>query len=121
MTIKKLIRFNGPGATLTNYENFALYRSSAPYTFGGSIPTMRYWLEDCPGKGWTVFEFEHRFDDETGLWKDMWKFDGVTFASTSYSPDSWTHGNNFHLSLSNGADRGRVNVRNFCYQKLANP
>ena len=82
---------------------------------------MLYYVDGCPGDGWTSFEFEHRFDDETGLWTDMWKIGGVPYVSSSYSPESWTHGNDFYLGLANSASiEGNVHVRNFCYQKLSN-
>ena len=93
-----------------------------PFTFDwAGVQVMRYWLNDCPGDGWTRFEFEHKFDVETGLWTDMWTIDGVPAVSSSYSPESWTQGNNFKLGLSNGPETEvEVNVRNFCYQGLYN-
>jgi len=116
-----VILYDGPGATLTDYENFNHYRSPITYTFGGNIPTMGYYVDGCPGDGWTSFEFEHRFNDETGLWTDMWKIGGVPYVSSSYSPESWTHGNDFYLGLANAAsNEGNVHVRNFCYQNLSN-
>ena len=74
----------------------------------------------CGGNGWTLFEFEHKFDKEAGLWTDMWLFDGIPVVSSSYSPESWTHGNNFHLAQASGSSQSEasVSVRNFCYQEL---
>merc|ERR1712176_1548686 len=108
--------FNGPESTLTHYGNFEDYSTNAPYNWGG-IPTMRYWMDGCPGNGWTSLEFEHRFDDETGLWIDMWTVEGVPYVSVSYTPESWTLGNNFHLGLSNGPEHeATIQVKDFCYK-----
>ncbi|CBY12844.1 unnamed protein product [Oikopleura dioica] len=115
-----IILFDGPGATHTDHGNFDMHRGSLTYDWAG-VQVMRYWLNDCPGDRWTTFEFEHKFDVETGLWTDMWTIDGVPAVSSSYSPESWTQGNNFKLGLSNGPESEvEVNVRNFCYQGLKN-
>nr|CCG47874.1 oikosin 30c [Oikopleura dioica] len=112
-----IILFDGPGATHTDHGNFDMRYS--PLTYNWGVQVMRYWLNDCPGDGWTRFEFEHKFDVDTGLWTDMWTIDGVPAVSSSYSPESWTQGNNFKLGLSNGPEtEAEVNVRNFCYQGL---
>ncbi|CBY10832.1 unnamed protein product [Oikopleura dioica] len=112
-----IMLFDGPGATHTDHGNFDMYHR--PLTFNWGVQVMRYWLNDCPGDGWTRFEFEHKFDVDTGLWTDMWTIDGVPAVSSTYSPESWTQGNNFKLGLSNGPDtEAEVNVRNFCYQGL---
>ncbi|CBY14936.1 unnamed protein product [Oikopleura dioica] len=111
-----IILFDGPGATHTDHGNFDI---RGPLTYDWGVQVMRYWLNGCPGDGWTRFEFEHKFDVDTGLWTDMWTIDGVPAVSSSYSPESWTQGNNFKLGLSNGPETEvEVNVRNFCYQGL---
>jgi hypothetical protein len=77
---------------------------------------MNYPLRGCPGDSWTLFEFKHNFDGETGLWTDMWTIDGVPLASTTYSLDSWTHERNFHLGMSTSdVFEAKLNIRNFCY------
>ena len=96
---------------------------------------MNYYLQGCPGDSWTLFEFKHNFDAETGLWTDMWSIDGVPSASTTYSLesrwgglggviynpglDTWTYERNFHLGMST-SDFGeaKTNIRNFCYSSI---
>ena len=89
-------------------------------TIIAGVPIHHIYKDRCPGSGWTLFEFEHKFDQETGLWTDMWLFDGLPVVSSSYSPESWTHGNNFHLAQASGSSQSEasVSVRNFCYQEL---
>ena len=40
-----------------------------PLTYNWGVQVMRYRLNDCPGDGWTTFEFEHKFDVETAVEK----------------------------------------------------
>ena len=80
---------------------------------------MNYYLQGCPGDSWTVFEFTHKFDAETGLWTDMWTIDGVPMASSTYSLDTWTHERNFHLGLSTSDEfEAKTNIHNFCYSSI---
>jgi len=112
--------FDGPGAIVTDHGNFENL-SGYPYTSNVAGMSVLNVLINCPGDGWTLFEFEHKFDKETGLWTDMWLFGGIPAVSSSYSPENWTHGNNFHLAQASGSSgtEASVNVRNFCYQELA--
>lgn len=113
-----IILFDGPGARHTNHGNFGMAQGPFPYDWAG-VRVMRYWLSGCPGDERTTFDFEHKFDGETGWWTDTWTIDGVPAVSSSYHPGSWTQGNNFKLGLSNGPEsEAEVNVRNFCYEEL---
>jgi len=109
--------YDAPGATHVFYENFELNRSILSLSNG--IPRMNYYLRGCPGDSWTLFEFKHNLDAETGLWTDMWSIDGVPMASSTYSLDTWTHERNFHLGMSTSdLYEAKTNIRNFCYSSI---
>ena len=103
---------------MTDHGNFATWDLFDPYTSDVAGMSVHHVIkEGCPGDGWTLFEFEHKFDKETGLWTDMWLFGGIPVISSSYSPESWTFGNNFHLGLSNGPlSEAEIQVKDFCYK-----
>jgi len=106
--------YDASGGSSTFYENFELHRSI--FSSRNGIPRKNYYIQGCPGNGWTVFEFEHKLDAETELWTDMWTIDGVPLASSSYSLNSWTYDRNFHLgSSTSDFAEAKVNMRNFCY------
>ena len=111
------LRYDAPGATHVFYENFELYRSIFSSNYG--MRQRNYYLRGCPGDSWTSFEFKHNFDAETGLWTDMWTIDGVPWASSTYSLDTWTHERNFHLGMSTSDfTEAKTNIRNFCYSSI---
>ena len=95
---------------------------------GGTFSVATSTVTGCPGEGWTTFEFEHSFDEDTGLWTNTWTANGELIVSTTNSDDQWHAGYDFHIGL--GSEEGyagaEIEIKNFklcreCLQTFIGP